>query len=421
MNISKKRNVADWLFISLMSWYPLSSLINFLFASVDVSRIYLMLSLLFLMMTVSNNDVIRVLKKTSLILMIWFFYLFMFYYHTELDPVVSQRMMKGYLTTAKVLSYKTFFFMGAVFYVCENVNRLNHVLHNLMLFGTTLSLILLLFVLYTEGLDFFLTDALQIKGTSVTLIQMSYNFVVFSVLSIFVLYNKNRNDASKAGYICFIICLLCIMFMGKRGALLSVIGPVACLILFANKTWQKSLSYITLFIILYFIVIQYIDYIFDFMSLFSERLAEQSRLAYYFGDTHGRDYIWDTAISQINRGLLFGYYPVIILDDTMSFSWGLHPHNIFLESIMTMGIVGSIPFFLFIISAMIKKIYRFVIIDSPYRFFGLLFIAEIIHNCFSGTLHESWIWPLLFIFSCVPSDLKTLTRHKRVFMVSRFQ
>ena len=209
--------------------------------------------------------------------------------------------------------------------------------------------------------------------------------------------------------------------MGKRGALLSIVGPAVCLYLFANKTWQKSLFYICSLVILYFLIIQNIDSLFDFMSLFNQRLVEQSKLAYYYGDTNGRDILWEIAIKQINLGPMFGYYPLLIIGDINSFSWGMHPHNIFLESIMTMGYVGSIPFFLYVIYTMIKKVYRCIIIDSPYRFFGLLFVSEIIHNCFSGTLHASWIWPLLFIFSYISSDSKLTTKQKRYLQHSPYK
>ena len=407
MNISKKRDVTDWLFISLMSWYPISGLFNILFPNTNDNNIYLILSLLFLLVTISDFRQTRTLKRVFVVLMVWSIYLILYYYHTQYEPAVSLRIMKEYLTVAKTISHKTFFFVGLAVYVYRNKYRLNLVFQKLLLLGTCMSFILMAVVFFTQGLSFFLEEAVKVEKTSVTLITMSYNFVLYATLAIHLICKKE--GASKtAAWICLIICVISILFMGKRGPLLSIIGVYGSLYLFANKTWQKSLLYSSIIVLLYFVIISNINYLFDLMSIFSQRLADQSKLVYYYGDTNGRDVLWEAAIKQISHGPWFGYYPKLIFVDTMSFAWGMHPHNIFLESLMTMGIIGSIPFFLLLVYTLLIKAYPFIVIDGAYRFFGLLLISELIHNCFSGTLYTSWVWPILFVFSFVSVKDKRL-------------
>jgi O-antigen ligase len=314
--------------------------------------------------------------------------------------------MKGFIIPVKHLSYKTFFLIGVAIYVYRNKYRLDIVFSKLLPLGTCLSFLLMAVVYFTQGISFFMTDALRVENSTVTLITMSYNFVFYAVLSIYMIKEKEQSDNKTIAWICFITCAISILFMGKRGAVLSIVGTLIYLYLVANKTWQKSFLYSSVIVLLYIVTVNNIDYVFNFMSIFSQRLANYSRMAYYFGDTNGRDLMWDAAIEQIRHGPWLGYYPKLLFVDKMSFAWGMHPHNIFLESLMTMGIVGSIPFFLLLIHTFLLKVYHFVVIDGAYRFFGLLFVSELIHNCFSGTLYASWFWPILFVFSLVSTTDK---------------
>lgn len=401
----KLTTLTNFLFICLMSWYPIKGFLNLFLPDIDSSRTYMFLSVsfLFLVLTLYGIKQAVALKKLFIILLIWFFYLFIFYYHTQMEPVIPFKIAKEYLTPAKIILYQTFFYIGLAFYVFAKKLWMEDVFYKLMLWGTCLSFSLLLYVFYSQGLVFFYSSSLKIENTSITLINMSYNFVFYAVLSLYMIFYNNDRHSKVIKWGCFLVCIISILIMGKRGALLSVLGAAVCLYVFANKTWQKSLAYIGSITLLYYVVVMNIDYLFDLLSVFSQRLADQTRLAYYFGDVNGRDLLWETAIDQIKEGLFWGYYPKLILMDYLSFGWGMHPHNIFLESMMTMGLVGSIPFFILIVFTIIRKVYPFIIIGGPYRFFGLLFVSEIIHNCFSGILYNSWIWPMMFVFSIVSS------------------
>lgn len=409
----KLTTINNFLFICLMSWYPIKGFLNLFWHSIDSSRVYVFLAVSFLVLTLYGIKQTVVLKKMFVILIVlivWFFYLFMYYYHTQMEPVVPFKIAKGFLTPAKIISYQTFFYIGLAFYVFAKKLWMEDVLYKLMLWGTCLSFSLLLYVFYSQGWFFFHNDAIKIEKTSITLITLSYNFVFYAVLSMYMIFYNNDRHSKVIKWGCFLVCIISILFMGKRGSLLSVLGAALCLYIFANKTWQKSLVYLGLMTLFYYGVTINIDYVFDLMSVFSQRLADQTRFAYYFGDVHGRDLLWETAIDQIKEGLIWGYYPKLILLSPSSFGWGLHPHNIFLESMTTMGLVGSIPFFIMIAFTIIRKVYPFIILDGPYRFFGLLFVSEIIHNCFSGSLYASWIWPILFVFSIVSSKDRWMKR-----------
>ena len=169
-------------------------------------------------------------------------------------------------------------------------------------------------------------------------------------------------------------------------------------------------------IVIYLILVSNIEFLIRALSIFSERLAYQASLTFYYGDTNGRETLWEVAILQISFDPIWGYYPKLIYTTMGSWFFGYHPHNIYLESLMTMGLIGSIPFFLYLIYTLVKKVYYFIVVDSPNRFFALLFIAELVHGCFSGTLYNSWIWPCLFVFAAQKVSTKLpVSRRKQSF------
>ena len=66
---------------------------------------------------------------------------------------------------------------------------------------------------------------------------------------------------------------------------------------------------------------------------------------------------------------------------------------------MTMGLVGSIPVFIYVFYIAIRKVYISLKVYNRYAAWSILFIAEFIHGCFSSTLYESPIFLCMFILA----------------------
>ena len=94
--------------------------------------------------------------------------------------------------------------------------------------------------------------------------------------------------------------------------------------------------------------------------------------------------IWFHTFKQFLDSPLFG--------DSLESTWlGYYPHNIFLEVLVTTGILGFIPFFAFIVYVFIKA-KRIVGYYPQYSWVVVIFIISFVQNIFSGALYSaSWL------------------------------
>ena len=406
MKMNIRSYIIDWLFICLMNWYAISGFLG-IFNIGYVFRIYFILSFLFFLTILYNERISIVFYKLLGILLLWLLYLYLYHYHTQIEPPVPYNIMKDKIMDAAQIFPQTFFYIGSAVYIYRNYLRLDVVLYNLMIISLSLMLLLILAIYYTQGPSFFVLEAQMIKGTTVSIITVSYSLAFCAVLALYMILEKKNNVA----WFCFILSVVTILILGKRGSLLSVASAGISLYIFYNKNIWGFLWRMTAIIVLYIVFIQNVDYIFDFFSIFSERLAQESKMAFLYGDTNGREDLWNYAIEQIGISPIWGTYPKVYYMNANLWGWGMHPHNIYLEALMTMGIVGTVPFVFFIIWTLNTKIYKSISKGTPYCFFGMLFIAELVHGFFSGTLYSSWVWFLLFVFSY---DLYKESREKNI-------
>ena len=156
-------------------------------------------------------------------------------------------------------------------------------------------------------------------------------------------------------------------------------GPIVFLItttlfyLFAKGYLSPKHAKIVIPILLIFAVFS--SYIFnnilnvlapELMERFANTLEEGAS-----GRFGSDDSAYSLAFDEILKNPLFGHY--FRYTETGGYFYGLYPHNILLEALMTMGIVFSIPFFV-ILWCCVKKSYYAIQNDAPVAVFGLIFI-----------------------------------------------
>lgn len=403
----KAYSLLNYLSLILLSWFGINAIFsNYSFMINHGYKIRIFLELLLLIQSIKAFGFSLILKRKKVILSIWLLYLILFTIHVLYSYPILTKIFN--------LNYTGQLWFYTIDFLCIStlVSRCNFDIYDFVkkyiAINSVLSLIIIVQLLQSVGFDFISMEATVFSG-NVTIITLSYYLVQIAVFSLFLLVDKSRRYVNM-GRFCFVLSFILILMLGKRGALLSVVGPCCLIYLIANKTWKQTVLYSCLGIVIYWLIILNIDSVFDFMSIFSKRLAETSKVAYYLGDNNGRDDIWEYAIEQINKGLIWGTYPKLFTPYSTSFMYGLHPHNIWLESLMTMGLVGSIPFFLYVIYIAIRKMYVSIKKYNKYAVWGILFIAEFIHGCFSSTLYESPIILCMFILATM--DNKKILKWK---------
>ena len=104
----------------------------------------------------------------------------------------------------------------------------------------------------------------------------------------------------------------------------------------------------------------------DLVGKFGETL--ESGASGRFGS---EDSAYSLAFKEFLMNPLFGHY--FRYTEARGYFYGLYPHNILLESLMTMGVLFSIPFF-WILWKCVKNSYYAIRDDAPVAVFGLIFI-----------------------------------------------
>lgn len=182
--------------------------------------------------------------------------------------------------------------------------------------------------------------------SSLVLASSASNAMLFSVL--FRPKWSNKNSFNK---FCFILILLGGLYvwgvLAKRGAILWFFVTLMSYKLIISKKPSKT---IIVLLILLFIVYLCMPLIIQLVSNFSPFLAERMAATFIEGDTSGRmneggGYFY--GIRQFLDSPWYGSYFRLITGDRM---WqGMYPHNLIIELLITMGILGIIPLILFIL------------------------------------------------------------------------
>lgn len=110
--------------------------------------------------------------------------------------------------------------------------------------------------------------------------------------------------------------------------------------------------------------------------------------------TAGRDIIYSQAIEMIKRKPIFGFG----IDSFTSFTGQVYPHNLLLEMMVEVGVIGAIIFFIFVLYAVLIM---FKLKRSPLFVLSGLPLYMVVVQMFSGEFYDFryfflWVFPLMY-------------------------
>lgn len=188
-----------------------------------------------------------------------------------------------------------------------------------------------------------------------------------------IIYNHKRIKLSFK-YFIIIVCLISFFIFlraGSRGPILSATFIILFFIFSKIKSHSKAFFIcLGLFLIIYIFQSLLIDVLDQISPILKERLIDRDDA------TDDRDPLFLSAIFSFLENPLFGNNFAIVTDEE---DW-IYPHNIFLESLMQLGIVG-LTIILYIICIIFKRCYKLIHENSK-----ILWIVLIFLQCFSGLL-----------------------------------
>lgn len=397
-----KNKYINFCILIVLLWFPFSGIINNLteehFTQM-LNRLYRLIVLIIIFGVFFKQKTHTYLRNNSILILIYLAYIVFIYYDTNYNRPSEVKGIKdlGYgIYTSNILAYNFLFYFAVSYYFRKHINQFDKIIKYYLPFSCVGLATLMVIILSKYGFSFLLVEALKFNG--VTLIVFSYD-IVFAFLA--VIYAWHRKIFSKWMILSIgIVDLILILSMGKRGPLLCIAIVLFCIWLFKRFSIKKCVSILTVCIIGYSLFTIYIDDVISIMTMVNPRLGDTFSAFYYYGDLNGRELLSEYAIEQIEMSPLWGKFPGLITPPILSPFFGVHPHNIWLEAIMTMGYIGSIPFFLLVFYICIKKLIPALGSNNFYMFFAMLFISEITHGFMSGALIESYIWmAMCFLFS----------------------
>lgn len=285
----------------------------------------------------------------------------------------------GYLlcseTICRKFSFRKFFYLGVLF-----------------------TLIPALIFVNIVGIHYFQFAEWTEENSALQVTSLTYSNVPLFVMALLCYDDLSENKTTS--HIVSIAVLFAVGFVllmsSRRGPLLWCI--VNILICYFYKS-RKSLSYV-LFVSLLGLVIYYnIETVLGWISALFPTTGERIYGSIFEGATSGRydadDQERSTYFLGFNQFLqspIYGSYFRIITPD-MKFR-GVYPHNIFIEMLMTMGMLGFIPLCAFLKKIFINNRYSFILDKNKLVLFSL-FLSSFLQLQTADTIVVNvWFWVL---------------------------
>lgn len=191
---------------------------------------------------------------------------------------------------------------------------------------------------------------------------------------------QNRLDLKKLRYLLLFPMPMMIQVMFQTGSRIAVISCALAfaigIILFKVKTFWKKIASFSIGILLFI-------YGWQVMSR-SEVLLQRMLASYYYGNIAGRDIIWQELLSLIKDHPILGVGETgyVFFTET-TFGRFVSPHNVILEVLCYVGIVGLTVYLIFLYQ-IIKKSVDSYLVEG--RLLPMLLLLVIIGMALSGQI-----------------------------------
>lgn len=247
---------------------------------------------------------------------------------------------------------------------------------------------------FTLALMIFYSDTDIMAGRMTVIVNGVYQdpnyltgFLIFSIISYFDDFMKNKKFTS---FIKMIIFMFFVFLTGSRGGLVAVLGAL----LFYSFIWiKKEKVSISFLITLFKIILLMSIFVTASLSLLPESVSERFDISFTINDKGAnRGGIWQNILynyeNSPNFNKIFGWGAGTI---TRLTSTGKVAHNLWIESLMETGIIGTSILFLFYGIFVIKasKLREFVAASS--------FIGYIIMTMSMSLYSFKPIWNIIFL------------------------
>lgn len=267
----------------------------------------------------------------------WMFYLFRMYY----DLLLIDRYDGDYslFLPFSTTSYFFIYFIGLCVIPSLSILYLKlDFFYILKLTFWILFFVLILSMLYNAGVkETEFETTVRNKGSEgLSYLAYGHWAVTFSLISFFF-FTTTTKAYNKFFFLGGFIFGIIVMYLaGSRSPLFALVLCVMALLL-ARNGLTKGLFAFAAIVTVFFL---FWDAIIGYLSRYNVVFLERIMSSITEGESSGRDEVYIQAILQITRSPIFG--DALLL--TEGSFYGVYPHNMLLESLMTTGVIGSLFF-----------------------------------------------------------------------------
>lgn len=225
---------------------------------------------------------------------------------------------------------------------------------------------------------------------------LSYSSALIIGVSLtYMLFTKTNFFIKLLSMIAISLSIIPFFLGASRGAIFAIFIPFI-FIAFSNLSLRNFFIYLFYFTLL-IVGLTFLD---DYLGsgLFDRFLFTAEAIE--TGDSSAsRINIWNGSFSQFANSPLIGDKLNTDINDH-------YPHNIILEVLQTIGLLGFIPFIVLVIKGFKSSIDIFKYYKQ-YSWVAVFFIQALIQNMFSGALYSaSWFWTSLAVILSLDNYLK---------------
>lgn len=207
--------------------------------------------------------------------------------------------------------------------------------------------------------------------------------LIIGVLSVYLIYNfkKTSKITILLSFGAIIMAVIPFFLGASRGGIFAIFVPF--ILMGASNLSLKSIIKYSLLVAVLIIGMIYLD---DYLgSGLLSRFTGTAEAIETGGSSASRLGIWSISFSQFVDNPLFG-------DRLNTIDINHYPHNIFLEVLQALGLIGFIPFIVLVIKGLKASIYIFKY-HAIYSWIPVIFIQAMMQNTFTGAMYTSaWFW-----------------------------
>ena len=380
----KNLNLNTWISFLLFGGTPIIMLLVFYFMGFTNSYLFVVLTKLFLFFSViiyflkSNLE----FKKCKLVLLFTFFWLLWFirvFYDSYFNFTI-----KLMLNTYNYYLFSFFFAILPFFYgnLSKDDNSIHNVLKGLIISNVLFSLtVLLLFYNVLSNVH-----RLSSEDSSINPLAISY------IASMNVGYFIWKNIVDRFSWFNLLIIELNIPIIGLGASKGGIIALVLSLLIVLFVIKKINFNFFLVLVTSYLVVI---NASFFFLDTVVDRF-QYSIEGNTSGEKELRYYLWKYSFEKFIDNPFFGYFTEIHLGQISMMESSSYPHNIILESFLSMGIFGGF-LMLSILIISLKNAIRISKKNADESWILLLFLIVFYQCMFSGNIYSGAIWFWFFV------------------------